>query len=55
MALSHVEWLQRWLLAQCDGDWEHGDGITIQSLDNPAGPSSSRFEALCWRAGRSMK
>ena len=24
-----------WFQAQCDGDWEHGDGIVIESLDNP--------------------
>src|SRR5687768_977742 len=27
--------LQRWYAAQCDGDWEHGFGITITTLDNP--------------------
>ena len=24
-----------WYQAQCDGEWEHDYGITIQSLDNP--------------------
>ena len=28
-------WLQRWFAAQCDGQWEHGFGITIETLDNP--------------------
>ncbi|WP_345470154.1 immunity 53 family protein [Actinoallomurus oryzae] len=28
-------WLQAWYVAQCDGDWEHGHGITITTLDNP--------------------
>lgn len=28
-------WLQAWYVNQCDGDWEHGDGITISTLDNP--------------------
>ena len=28
-------WLQAWYVAQCDGDWEHGRGIEIGTLDNP--------------------
>lgn len=28
-------WLQAWYASQCDGDWEHGEGISIDSLDNP--------------------
>lgn len=24
-----------WFRKQCDGDWEHGGGITIETLDNP--------------------
>lgn len=27
--------LQRWYSAQCDGDWEHGLGVRIATLDNP--------------------
>ena len=27
--------LQQWYSAQCDGDWEHGFGIKIDTLDNP--------------------
>ena len=27
--------LQDWFRAQCDGDWEHGEGIVIETLDNP--------------------
>ena len=27
--------LQQWYAAQCDGDWEHGYGIQIETLDNP--------------------
>ncbi len=27
--------LQEWFHAQCDGDWEHNKGITIETLDNP--------------------
>ena len=28
-------WLQAWFATQCNGDWEHGQGITIETLDNP--------------------
>jgi hypothetical protein len=28
-------WLQAWYVMQCDDDWEHGHGITINTLDNP--------------------
>jgi hypothetical protein len=27
--------IQRWYAAQCDGEWEHGSGVKIDSLDNP--------------------
>lgn len=27
--------VERWFHAHCDGDWEHGDGIRIYTLDNP--------------------
>ena len=27
--------LQRWYEAQCNGDWEHQYGISVESLDNP--------------------
>ncbi len=27
--------LQRWYLAQCNDDWEHSYGVTIETLDNP--------------------
>ncbi len=27
--------LQEWVADQCDGEWEHGDGIVISTLDNP--------------------
>src|SRR3954453_22077464 len=32
---SAVRRLQAWFRARCDGDWEHGGGITIETLDNP--------------------
>jgi hypothetical protein len=27
--------LEAWFAAQCDGEWEHDEGIVIESLDNP--------------------
>ncbi len=28
-------WLSSWYHKQCDGDWEHGNGIKIGAIDNP--------------------
>jgi hypothetical protein len=33
--MTSLERLQAWFVGQCDGDWEHGNGITISTLDNP--------------------
>ena len=30
-----LEDIQRWYAAQCDGDWEHNFGLSIQTMDNP--------------------
>jgi hypothetical protein len=30
-----LEFLVRWYRTQCDGDWEHQYGVSIESLDNP--------------------
>lgn len=27
--------LEAWYMSQCDGDWEHGYGVQIATLDNP--------------------
>ena len=32
---SIFTWLNQWYIDQCDGDWEHGYGIKIETLDNP--------------------
>ena len=32
---SNFKWLLDWYYSQCDGDWEHGNGIKIGTLDNP--------------------
>jgi hypothetical protein len=30
-----IDWLQKWYKAQCDGDWEHENGVVIKTIDNP--------------------
>jgi len=30
-----LTWLQSWFASTCDGDWEHGYGIRLDTLDNP--------------------
>jgi hypothetical protein len=30
-----ISQLEEWYFSQCDGDWEHDEGITIGTLDNP--------------------
>jgi Immunity protein 53 len=30
-----IEQIQAWYSAQCNGDWEHQCGISIETLDNP--------------------
>lgn len=33
--MQSVEWIQDWYRRQCNGEWEHGFGVKIDSLDNP--------------------
>lgn len=35
MTESSISRLQRWYLAQCNGDWEHSWGLKVDTLDNP--------------------
>jgi hypothetical protein len=30
-----LDWLARWYEAQCDGNWEHAFGVSIDTVDNP--------------------
>lgn len=30
-----LDWLEQWYQRQCDDEWEHDHGVTIQTLDNP--------------------
>src|SRR5450432_4403213 len=31
---DELSWLQQWYSAHCDADWEHGFGVSIETLDN---------------------
>ena len=33
--MTTIEWLQHWFHSYCNGDWEHDEGIQLQTLDNP--------------------
>ncbi len=30
-----LRWLQTFYAERCDGEWEHGEGISIHTIDNP--------------------
>jgi hypothetical protein len=32
---ENIAWLEHWYLGQCNGDWEHQNGIRVETLDNP--------------------
>ena len=33
--MNEILGVQKWYSSQCDGDWEHRYGISIETLDNP--------------------
>jgi hypothetical protein len=33
--MDALGWLQEWFSQQCDCDWEHGNGIRVETIDNP--------------------
>jgi hypothetical protein len=33
--MNTLKEVQKWFRSHCDGDWEHGGGIRISTLDNP--------------------
>jgi hypothetical protein len=35
MADDNLDWLMKWYVRECDGDWEHSFGVKIDTLDNP--------------------
>ena len=45
---SPLDWLMHWYEAQCDGEWEHGYGIRIESLDNPGWSLEIELQGTSW-------
>jgi hypothetical protein len=35
MPRNDLEWLDDWSQRQCNGEWEHRQGVSLKSLDNP--------------------
>lgn len=33
--LDVLKWIEGWYAANCDGEWEHHEGISIRTIDNP--------------------
>jgi hypothetical protein len=33
--MSTLDEIQKWYASNCDGDWEHSYGLSIETLDNP--------------------
>jgi len=33
--MTSLERIQAWYAAQCNGDWEHDEGVSIATIDNP--------------------
>ncbi|WP_057912892.1 immunity 53 family protein [Peribacillus muralis] len=33
--MNTLKWLESWFMQNCDGEWEHNNGIKVLTLDNP--------------------
>ena len=33
--MNTIKRLQKWYISQCNGDWEHSNGVHLETLDNP--------------------
>ncbi len=33
--INILEWLCNWFALECDGDWEHENGVSISTVSNP--------------------
>jgi len=44
IANNVLSWIQQWYYSHCDGNWEHGYGIRIDTLDNPGWSISINLE-----------
>ncbi|WP_246245931.1 immunity 53 family protein [Paenibacillus lemnae] len=39
-----MKWIEDWFSENCDGNWEHSQGIKISTLDNPGWSVSINLE-----------
>jgi hypothetical protein len=49
--VDSLTWLQDWYAKHCDGDWEHSNGVQIDTLDNPGwsvniNPQDTRYNGV---------
>jgi len=44
MKVEIMQWLEEWVVNNCDGDWEHSQGIQVSTLDNPGWSLSINLE-----------
>lgn len=44
MSEDNLIWLLKWYNSQCNGDWEHGNGVQIETFDNPGWSLRIRLE-----------
>jgi hypothetical protein len=33
--MGTLNWIQKWYVKQCNGDWEYSNGVRIDTIDNP--------------------
>ena len=43
--MDELSWLSHWYYRHCDGDWEHDNGVKIDTLDNPGWTISINLES----------
>lgn len=41
---DNLIWLMQWYRNHCNGDWEHGSGVHIGTIDNPGWSLSVNLE-----------
>ncbi len=47
--------LEAWYRSNCDGDWEHQGGLTIESVDNPGWLVTLRLDGIGFPAGADVE
>jgi hypothetical protein len=45
--MSPLQELQKWYRSQCNGEWEHGYGVEIGTLDNPGWSLNINLAETC--------